>query len=96
MKFGPVAPDEAEGAVLAHSQKVGGTTFKKGRILSAVDVTALKEAGFQEVIVAQYGPDDVPEDEAARELATALCGPGIRAGEAFTGRANLLDRKSVV
>lgn len=89
MKFGPVAPDEAEGAVLAHSQKVGGTTFKKGRILSADDVTALKEAGFQQVIVARYDPDDVPEDEAARELATALCGPGIRAGEAFTGRANL-------
>jgi molybdenum cofactor cytidylyltransferase len=89
MTFGPVAPDEAEGTVLAHSQKVGGATFKKGRILSADDVTALKEAGFQEVIVARYGPEDVPEDEAARELAAALAGPGIRAGEAFTGRANL-------
>ena len=97
MKFGPVTPDEAEGAVLAHSQKVGGTTFKKGRILSADDVTALKEAGFREVIVARYGPDDVPEDEAARELAQALAGPSIRVGEAFTGRANLFaDTDGVV
>jgi len=47
VRFGEVPLAEAEGAILAHSRKVGKQTFKKGRVLSAEDVAALREAGVE-------------------------------------------------
>ena len=69
MIFGEMTLDEAEGAILAHSQKAGAETFKKGRILSRADISVLKEAGVTHVTAARLGPDDVPEDEAESHLA---------------------------
>ena len=46
MRFGPTPLDEAEGAILAHSLNAGSLRFKKGRVLSATDVAALREAGI--------------------------------------------------
>lgn len=89
MIFGEMKPEEAEGAILAHSRKVGSETFKKGRHLSAADVAALKAAGVATVIAARLEAGDVAEDEAAAALAKALAGNNIRAAAAFTGRANL-------
>ena len=89
MKFGPIALKDAEGAILAHSQRVKEKVFKKGRVLSASDVQALAAAGLEEVIAARLEPGDVPEDEAANRLATALAGEHVTASAAFTGRANL-------
>ena len=89
MIFGELTPDEAEGAILAHSRKVGSETFKKGRHLSTADVAALKAAGVATVIAARLEASDVAEDEAAEALAEALAGKGIRAAAPFTGRANL-------
>lgn len=89
MKFGPLPVVEAEGALLAHSIKAPGIAFKKGRRLSAEDLTALVAAGIETVIAAQLGPDDMHEDLVADRLAGLLAGIGLRAGQAFTGRANL-------
>ena len=92
MKFGPVPLDQAEGAVLAHSVALTDGRLRKGRVLSAQDVAALRAAGQDSVIVAQLGPSDVGEDAAAEALAKAVQGQaqGVRAGQAFTGRVNLL------
>ena len=89
MIFGDMSPDEAEGAILAHSQKVGAETFKKGRVLSRADIAALKEAGIGHIVAARLEEGDVPEDEAAGALAAALAGFSVRASAPFTGRANL-------
>jgi hypothetical protein len=40
MKFGKLDVS-AEGAILAHSVRRGSVSFKKGRMLTATDVTAL-------------------------------------------------------
>ena len=45
MKFGRIPAARAAGAILAHAQKAGGKTFKKGRVLSADDIAALETAG---------------------------------------------------
>ncbi len=90
MIFGPTPVAEAEGAILAHSLRQGGLSFKKGRRLSAADVTALREAQVHEVIAARLEEGDVHEDAAARRLAEAVAGPGARLSEAFTGRCNLI------
>ncbi|WP_233560154.1 NTP transferase domain-containing protein [Oleomonas cavernae] len=41
------------------------------------------------MVAARLEGDDVAEDEAARRVAEALCGPGAVQAAAFTGRANL-------
>jgi len=89
MKFGPVAVAEAEGVVLAHSLRAGKLAFRKGRRLSAEDAAALAAVGFESVIAVRFEADDVPEDEAATEIARACAGAYAEAQSAFTGRCNL-------
>ncbi len=90
MRFGPTPLDEAEGAILAHSQSVGDSRFKKGRRLSPDDIAALRAAGRDHVVAARLGPGDVHEDEAARRIAEAAAGANLQAAAPFTGRANLI------
>lgn len=89
MRFGPVPLDQAAGAVLAHTQRLPGRVLKKGTVLDASAVDALRAAGHGPVIAAQLDPGDVGEDEAATRLAAALTGPGITALRGSTGRVNL-------
>ena len=90
MIFGDTPLDEAEGALLAHSVVRPGLALKKGRRLSAEDIAALAADDLESVVTARLEPGDVHEDEAAEAIATALCGPGLTASAAFTGRCNLM------
>jgi molybdenum cofactor cytidylyltransferase len=89
MQFGEVATAEAEGAILAHSLRLGAVSFKKGRVLSGDDVAALGGAGVARVVVARIEAGDVEENEAAFAIAKAAAGADIRTADPFTGRANL-------
>ncbi len=89
MIFGRIALDEAEGAVLAHTHRLPGRVLKKGSVLDAASVSALRAAGIASVIGARLEPGDVPEDEAAGRLADALLSPGLGRSGAGTGRVNL-------
>lgn len=88
MKFGEIPLAEAEGAILAHSEKIGARALKKGRILTFSDIDQLRAAGRKGVIAAKLEPGDIGENEAADRVAAALACPGITAAPAFTGRAN--------
>ncbi|MEP4769475.1 MAG: molybdopterin-binding/glycosyltransferase family 2 protein [Roseibium sp.] len=96
MKFGPVAPQEAEGCLLAHATKLPDQKFKKGHLLTAHDCAALKEAGFETIVVARLEPGDLNEDVAATRLANAAMGDGLTTDNAFTGRMNLYADKDGV
>lgn len=89
MIFADLPVGEVAGALLVHSVRLGKLVFKKGRVLSAADVTALTAAGVATVTVARLEPGDVGEDAAAVRLAAALAGPGVTVATAFTGRCNL-------
>jgi molybdenum cofactor cytidylyltransferase len=89
MKFGPVPLDEARGAIMAHSQRVGERMIRKGSVLDEGAIVTLREAGRSEVIVARLEPGDVPEDIAADRLAQPLVSPLIARTRAGTGRVNL-------
>lgn len=89
MIFGDLPLAEAEGAILAHSVREGGLSFKKGRVLTAGDIAALRAANIRTVTGAKLGPDDIHEDEAAERLARAMIGDGLEAAAPFTGRVNL-------
>ena len=98
MKFGSVALDQAEGAVLAHSVKCGQGYLKKGRRLSAADLEALRAAGHHSVVVARLEGGDVDEDAAAERIAAGILLPQIatenlRVVAAGTGRCNLVARR---
>ena len=102
MRFGPTPLADAQAAILAHGFRLPGRVLKKGQRLSADDVAALGHAGYDSVVTARLDPDDVAENDAARELAEAVAGAdrgsgddsapdtGIVTGTAFTGRCNLL------
>ena len=89
MKFGPVAPADALGAIAVHSIRQGDLVLKKGTLIGPADVAALKAAGVMEIVVARLEAGDVAEDQAAAEVAAAVRGEGVRADRAFTGRCNL-------
>ncbi len=89
MIFGEVSVTDAEGAILAHSVRQGGLSFKKGRVLSAADVAALREAGVTSVHAARLTAGDMHEDEAAAVLARAVAGDNLVLQEASTGRCNI-------
>ena len=89
MKFGPVAPAEALGAIAVHSIRKGGLVLKKGTRIGEAEAAALQGAGIEEIVVARIEPGDVSEDEAAADIAAAVAGEGVRVDRAFTGRANL-------
>jgi len=92
MKFGPVPPEQAAGAVLAYSLDVADRHLKKGRVLTAGDVADLVAAGFKSVTVARLAENDLAENSAATMLARALVpsdGAGLDCGAAFAGRVNI-------
>lgn len=94
MIFGPVPIEAAGGAVLAHSLKLATGRLRKGKVLRDEDLQALKNAGYDQVIVARLEPGDIGEDEAAERLASALVPDPTAAGltitPPFTGRVNLI------
>lgn len=90
MKFGEIPLDDAAGAILAHSLRLNKIAFKKGRVLTADDIAALRDAGVERLIAARLEQDDVAEDEAAARVADAVRGDGLRATAPFTGRVNLI------
>jgi molybdenum cofactor cytidylyltransferase len=94
MKFGPTPIDEACGAIAAHSVRTAVRLVRKGTILSAEDITALRAAGISEIVTARLEPGDIGEDEAASALARAVAGDEVEVDRAFTGRANLRAKKS--
>ena len=93
MRFGPVPLAQAEGAILAHSLRAGGTRLRKGQRLGASEIATLAEAGQAEVVVARLEPGDVAEDAAAARLAAGIAADpaaaGLTGASPFTGRANL-------
>lgn len=89
MKFGPVSLNQAVGSILAHSLSVGGIRLRKGKSLRPADIKALQDAGVATVVVAESGPNDVLENEAAEQLARALAGRNTQIREPSNGRCNL-------
>ena len=89
MLFETVSLGAADGAILAHGVRANGKLFRKGRVLSAGDIRDIADSGQQSVTVVRLEAHDIAEDEAAARIAKSLCGEGVRAGAAFTGRGNL-------
>ena len=89
MIFGRFSLDDALGTVLAHSHRLADRVLKKGVVLDASAIDALRLAGRLEVIAARLEPGDVAENESADRLAQAFDAPHLSRRRAATGRSNL-------
>jgi molybdenum cofactor cytidylyltransferase len=98
MRFGPVPLEEALGAILAHSERVEAGRLRKGVVLGAEAIAALRAAGHAEVTVARLDPGDLHEDAAAEVLARALVqgAEGLTLSAPFTGRVNVIAARAGV
>src|ERR1700683_745632 len=90
MRFGPVPLDEARGAIMAHSFRAAERMIRKGTVLDAEAIAALRASGRTEVVAAQLDPGDVPEDLAAERLAQSVLSRLLARSRAATGRVNLV------
>jgi len=93
MRFGPVPPARALGAILAHAVALPDRKLKKGLMLAPPDIGDLRAAGVETVIVARLEAGDLPEDAAAARLASALVpdpeAAGLEIEAPFAGRVNI-------
>ena len=92
MKYGPVSLDQAAGAVLAHHvlDAEGRRRFTKGHLLAPADIETLTAMGYTTITAVTLEAHDLGEDEAARRVGAALCGPGVSSRAPGVGRANLV------
>ena len=86
--------EHAVGHILRHNlaDVNGRKALAKGHRIAAADLPRLHALGLSHLRVAVLEPGDVHEDEAARRLAEAVCGPGIVARPPAASRVNLLAR----
>lgn len=96
MKFGATLIDDALGAIAVHSVRASNRLVRKGTVISAEDIAALRADGIPEIVTARLEPGDIGEDEAAAALARAVAGGEVEVERAFTGRANLRAKKAGV
>jgi len=80
---------DAAGAILAHSIRERGISYRKGRVLSAEDAAALADAGFAAVVAVRLDSGDLDENEAASRIGTAVAGANLAVSAPGTGRCNL-------
>ena len=96
MKFGQVLLSAAEGAILAHSLRVGPRRIAKGTELTPTDLADLEAAGHDKITVARLAAGDLHENEAALALARMIIADpeaqGVRISGAGAGRVNLYAR----
>ena len=93
MKFEPVPLSEAKGKILGHNIAAsnGQRMLRKGKPLTDADLENLRALGRTSVYVARMEEDDVDENNAARRVAEAVCGPGLHMPGVSAGRANLIS-----
>lgn len=83
LKFKTIPVEEAVGTTLAHDMtqiipgKFKGPAFKKGHKITAGDLCRLMRMGKNNLYVLDLNQDQVHEDDAVFELASALAGPGV-------------------
>ncbi len=93
-----VRAEDAVGKILAYDVSIvtesrKGALFRRGHIILSDDVKALKDSGHYYVYVADspddltWGLNEVFEDEAVKEVAEALAGPGTRVEGMAEGKA---------
>jgi len=87
---------DAVGRVLCHDitrivpGKYKGRAFKKGHIITEDDIPLFLDLGKEHVYVLDLLPESVHEDDAARRIAQAATGFGLKLSEPSEGRVDMI------
>lgn len=98
MKSREIPVEEAIGLQLAHDMtrivpgKFKGRQFRKGHVVLEEDIAVLLDMGKQNIYVLELEENDVHEDDAAQQMATALAGSGTVQSEVEEGKVILKAR----
>jgi hypothetical protein len=103
-EYGAIPLTEAVGLVLAHDiteirrGEFKGRAFRKGHVVKPEDICHLQRLGKENLFVLRLTPDDMHENDAARAMAEALIGEGVRIhGEPKEGKIDLVaDRDGML
>lgn len=92
---------DAVGTILAHDiteitpGQFKGCAFRKGHVIKPEDVSHLQRLGKEHLFVLDVNADEMHEDEAARALADALMGEGVKIqGAPKEGKINIIAERS--
>lgn len=96
MKFELMSLSEAKGKILGHNiaGSNGKRLLRKGKPLTDDNLDSLRSLGRNSVYVALIEDDDVDENVAARRVAEAVWGSGLKMPGVASGRANLLSTEA--
>lgn len=96
MKFTNFNLSKANGVILAHTIRLDGIKINKGTTLGIKELGLLQAVGIGSILGAQLDPDDIHENDAALDVAIALCGSHLTVGKAKRGRVNLIAKQQGV
>jgi len=88
--------EDAIGLKLAHDHtqivpgKFKGVGFRRGHVVKKSDISKLLDLGKKQVYVLRLKPGELHEDAAARRMARAMSGPGIRLRGPSEGKVDFL------
>ncbi|MWC30380.1 molybdopterin-binding protein [Paenibacillus sp. MMS18-CY102] len=98
MREVPVA--QAIGMRLAHDLtqivpgKFKGRKYKRGHLIAEADIPGLLDIGKEHIYTLEIGDDDLHEDDAALQLASALLGDGLSLTEPHEGKVTLRSERT--
>ncbi len=90
--------EEAVGRKLAHDitrivpGKFKGAAFRRGHVVRQSDIPKLLDLGKKQIYVLKLGPGELHEDEAARRIARAIAGKGLRLRGPREGKIDFLAK----
>jgi molybdopterin biosynthesis enzyme len=91
----PIPVHQAVGAILGHDVTrivpgaFKGRAFKRGHVITEADIPELLKIGKEHIYAIEMTGGMVHEDDAARRIAGAAAGPGIRLTDVSEGKVNL-------
>ncbi len=94
MFFGKISVKNSKGNILAHTLNVNNKKLSKGKIISREDIKLLINSGYETITCAVSDKNDIHEDKIAKLSGKLFSNNSIIIEEPFTGRANLLAKKS--
>jgi len=92
--------EDAIGMALAHDLtrivpgKFKGVGFKKGHIVRQADLAELHKIGKQHLYALELSSERLHENDAARRIAQAICGPKLAKTDPVEGKINMVSQTS--
>ena len=94
MYFGDINVKDSLNCILAHTIVINKKKISKGTIITEIEKAYFINNKIKTIVCAKLDKNDFHEDKAANEIAETFKNNSIASEKAYTGRANILAKKS--